>query len=93
MREAVAGAVVKWETWVVVAYNILAALMAQGIVPEQGKLHTAAMIASVVLTNVLALLGRQVLTPRNKTRASDLAETVEELPAEKPKRTRKKVQP
>jgi hypothetical protein len=91
MRDAAKAAAAKWETWVVVAYNVLAALMAQGLIPE-GRWHQAGTIASVVLTNVLALLGRQVLAPRDKTRAGDLAETVADMPPPVPvvaKRPRK----
>lgn len=61
----------KWELWATIALNTIAGLQIGGVIPESGKLHVVVLVIGGVLTNMLALVGRQVIRGK-RSRAGDV---------------------
>lgn len=69
----------KWELWVTLVINVLAGLQVGGTIPSSGPIYTASVVVLAVLTNIVALAGRQVIRGKH-SRSSDAVSVIEITP-------------
>lgn len=69
----------KWELWVTLILNTIAGFQIGGVIPESGPVHVVTLVIGGLMTNALALFGRQVIRGKH-SRSSDAVSVIEITP-------------